>query len=96
MVENRVTKKTLKYIVLMSLTLIIIIGYSSGVVYAAGNGSNSQIEDDEIMSMFDPFMLNTISLTTDNVVLSRPPIRINCRPVVRSYFRPPLVPLDIS
>jgi hypothetical protein len=79
-------------ILLMVLTLAILAGINT-VVYA--QGSNAQLQDER--GIFNPFTLNVINVSSDNgsvaVVSSvvRPAIRIPIRPVVRSFFRPPLV-----
>ena len=89
MFKKRMNKKLL--IIFTASILIFIAGYGKIAYAAAGNGSNTLSADRE-NRIFDPFMLDTYVLTTENgVVVSRPPIRINTRPTVRSFFRPALV-----
>ena len=85
-------------ILLMAFALIFLAGVST-VAYAQSN--STQLEDGR--GIFNPFTLNTIIVVREsnaNVVIAgegeRPPIRIPVRPALRSYFRPPLVPLVAS
>ena len=88
MVKKRLNKKIL--MIFMLSILIFLTGYSK-ITYAAGSGSTAQSGDEE-NRLFDPFTLTSIGLTLeDGTVVSRPPIRINTRPTVRSYFRPTLI-----
>lgn len=80
-------------IVVLAFAVITVFGT---VVYAASGDTSIQLQDDR--GIFDPFALNTIMVSSvsssDAVVasvVSRPPIRIPIRPVLRSFFRPPLV-----
>ena len=82
-------------ILLMGLALTILAGVST-VAYAQSN--STQLQDER--GIFDPFTLNTIIAVREsnaNVIIAgedeRLPIRIPVRPALRSYFRPPLVPL---
>ena len=88
MVTNRKKNKRIMLVVIGLLTLIFVTGYSSVIYAASGTNSKAQINDRGIL---DPFSLSTIVLTSDDETVSRPPIRITTRPVLRSYFRPPLV-----
>jgi flagellar basal body-associated protein FliL len=95
MFKKSIKKKILKFTILISLVLIVT-GGLSGIVFAASgtaNSSQSQSSDKAELQMFDPFTLNIILTTGDDSggSISRPSIRITTRPLMRSYFRPPLV-----
>ena len=90
-----------KLIMLMTLMLLVMAGYSTVVYAASGANQNTQLQDER--GIFDPFTLNTFIVVREsnvNVTLAsedgRPPIRIPTRPALRSYFRPSLVPLATS
>ena len=83
-------------ILLAVFTLSILAGVST-VAYAQSN--DTQLQDER--GIFNPFTLNTIIVVREsnsNVVIAgeneRPEIRIPVRPSLRSFFRPPLVPLQ--
>lgn len=84
-------RKRLKIIfVTVILTLVVLACYSTSVCSA--QAVNSQ----QTGSLMDPFSLNMIVLTAtesdgSSSVVTRPTVRIAYRPVVRSYFRPPVV-----
>ena len=82
-------KKKLKLFFLILLSLLIVAGYSRVVYAASGGQSNEQIEAESNILM-DPFTLTIIVLEESENNDSRPPIRRTSRPVLRSYFRPPL------
>jgi hypothetical protein len=89
---NRWKKKKVLYIIIILITFTVIAGYGSIVYAAPDNSLNVQARNE--ISLLDPFLLNTIVLTTQdgsNEVVSRPAVRITYRPPYRSYFRPPLV-----
>jgi hypothetical protein len=73
-------------IVIVVLAVIVMAGFGS-VAYAA-SGSTSQLEDER--GIFNPFTLRVFQVPSDESV-ARPAIRIPVRPVLRSFFRPPLV-----
>ena len=80
-------------IVVVVLALSVMAGF--GTLAYAASGNTAQLEDE--MGVFNPFTLNVIQVSSDSgstaVVSSvaRPPIRIPVRPVLRSFFKPPLV-----
>ena len=82
-------------ILLVALALTVLAGIST-VAYAQSN--STQLQDER--GIFDPFTLNVVMVSADNstgavlaTAITRPSIRIPVRPVLRSYFRPPLVSL---
>lgn len=100
--ETIIMRKRIYYkpaILLIVFALTILAGVSTVTTYAQSN--STQLQDER--GIFDPFTLNTIIVVREsnsNVVIAgedeRPPIRIPVRPSLRSYFRPPLVPLVTS
>ena len=85
--------KRLKIIVMLFVLMFLVLACYTSVTYAASE-SNAQQRGNE--GILDPFSLNVIMGSTGNGssdLVSRPPIRISTRPVVRSYFRPPVVPI---
>jgi len=80
-------------IVMVVLALAVMAGF--GTVAYAASGNSAQLEDEN--GVFNPFTLNVIEVSSDSgstaVVSSvaRPAIRIPVRPVLRSFFKPPLV-----
>lgn len=85
-------------IILLILALTALAGYGTVAYAASGTNLNARLQDDR--GIFDPFTYGTIFVMAENgsnasavisSVVLRPPIRITKRPVLRSYFRPPLV-----
>lgn len=80
-------------VVVVVLALVVIAGF--GTAAYAASGSAAQLDDDK--GIFNPFTLNVIQTSSDNgstatvASVARPPIRIPVRPVLRSFFRPPMV-----
>jgi hypothetical protein len=80
-------------IVIVVLAVTVMAGFGS-VVYAA-SGNAAQLEDER--GIFNPFTLSVTQVSSGSgstAVLesvARPAIRIPVRPVLRSFFRPPLV-----
>lgn len=84
-------------ILIITLTVAVIAGFGT-ITYAASGNTGTLLQDER--GLFDPFTLDTImvSVSTEGTsdaavasVVTRPPIRIPIRPVLRSFFRPPLV-----
>jgi hypothetical protein len=81
-------------IVLVVLALTILAGVNA-IVYA--QSSNAQLQDER--GIFNPFTLNVVEVSSDNGSVAvassvvRPAIRIPTRPVLRSFFRPPMITL---
>ena len=70
------------------LTLVVLACYSTASYAASGTNSLQNSSG----SILDPFNLNTILTSTDDSTTAvRPPVRITVRPVMRSYYRPPMV-----
>lgn len=84
-------------ITIVALALVAMMGFGTVAYAASGGNSSAQLEDER--GIFNPFTLNVIKVSSDggsNAVIAsvaRPEIRIPVRPVVRSFFRPPLVTL---
>jgi len=82
-------------IVIVALALAVITGFGTVAYAASGNNPSTQLEDER--GIFNPFTLNVIQVSSNSgsaAVISsvvRPEIRIPVRPVLRSFFRPPLV-----
>lgn len=80
-------------IVVVVLVLAVVAGF--GTFAYAASGNTSQVEDEK--GVFNPFTLSVMQVSSGSgstVVVesvARPPIRIPVRPVLRSFFRPPLV-----
>ena len=85
-------KKKLKLIfVTVILTFLFLVCYTT-VTYAAPT-----VNSDKTVNLLDPFSLRTITFSSTrvggtNYVITSPVIRITTRPVVRSCYRPPIVP----
>jgi hypothetical protein len=82
-------------ITIVTLALVAMTGLGTVAYAASGGNPSTQLEDER--GIFNPFTLNVIKVSSDSgstAVISsvaRPEIRIPVRPVLRSFFRPPLV-----
>jgi len=86
-------KGKLKLGIVVVLVLFVVAGF--GTFAYAASGNTAQLEDER--GIFNPFTLSVMQVSSGSgstaVVesVARPAIRIPVRPVLRSFFRPPLV-----
>jgi hypothetical protein len=89
------SKKCMERIGIVVVVLVLAVMAGLGTAAYAASGNTAQLEDE--IGVFNPFTLNVIEVSSDSgstaavSSVARPAIRIPVRPVLRSFFRPPLV-----